>query len=66
MIDYTLTPARYVIDIQNKKISIHQEQVFKVLYFNTIDEFVYALASIRKTNNIIWYVTPPGLIECPR
>jgi hypothetical protein len=59
------TPIRYVIDIQNKKISLHQEEDFEVLSFNTIDEFVCALTSIRKTNNIIWYVIPPGLIENP-
>ena len=56
---------RYVVDIQNKKISLHQEEDFEVLSFNTIDEFMYALTSIRKTNNIIWYVIPPGLINPP-
>jgi hypothetical protein len=54
-----------VVDIQNKKISLHQEEDFEVLSFNTIDEFMYALTDIRKTNNIIWYVIPPGLIEGP-
>jgi hypothetical protein len=65
MTELLKTPIRYVIDIQNKKISLHQEEDFEVLSFNTIDEFMYALTSIRKTNNIIWYVIPPGLIEGP-
>ena len=56
---------RYVVDIQNKKISLHKKENFEVSSFNTIDEFMYALTSIRKTNNIIWYVIPPGLIEGP-
>ena len=56
---------RYVVDIQNKKICLHQEEDFEVLSFNTIDEFIDALTSIRKTNNTIWYVIPPGLIEGP-
>ena len=59
------TPIRYVIDLQNKKISLHQEEDFEVLSFNTIDEFIDALTSIRKTNNTIWYVIPTGLIEGP-
>jgi hypothetical protein len=54
-----------VVDIQNKKISLHQEEDFEVLSFNTVDEFMYALTDIRKTNNIIWYVIPPGLIDPP-
>jgi hypothetical protein len=59
------TPIKYVVDIQNKKISFHQKENFKVLSFNTIDEFIHSLTSIRKTNNTIWYVIPPGLIEKP-
>jgi hypothetical protein len=65
MTELLKTPIKYVVDIQNKKISLHQEEDFEVLSFNTIDEFMYALTSIRKTNNIIWYVIPPGLIEGP-
>jgi hypothetical protein len=65
MTELLKTPTKYVVDIQNKKISLHQEEDFEVLSFNTIDEFMYALTDIRKTNNIIWYVIPPGLIECP-
>jgi len=63
MTELLKTPVKYVVDIQNKKISLHQEEDFEVLSFNTIDEFIYALTSIRKPNNIIWYVIPPGLIE---
>jgi hypothetical protein len=65
MTEVLKTPIRYVVDIQNKKISLHQEEDFEVLSFNTIDEFMYALTDIRKTNNIIWYVIPPGLIDPP-
>jgi hypothetical protein len=65
MTELVKTPINYVVDIQNKKISFHQKENFKVLSFNTIDEFMYALTSIRKTNNTIWYAIPPGLIECP-
>jgi hypothetical protein len=65
MIELLKTPIRYVIDTQNKKISLHREEDFEVLSFNTTDEFIHALTSIRKTNNIIWYVIPPGLIEGP-
>ena len=63
MTELLKTPIKYVVDIQNKKISLHQEEDFEVLSFNTIDEFMYALTDIRKTNNIIWYVIPPGLID---
>ena len=65
MTELLKTPIRYVIDTQNKKISLHREGDFEVLFFNTIDEFMHALTFIRKTNNIIWYVIPPGLIEGP-
>lgn len=58
--------TRYVVDIQNKKISIHQNEDFKIVYFNTIDDFIYSLKTIRETNNTIWYVIPPGLIDKPR
>jgi len=60
-----LKTPKYVVDIQTKKISFYEKEGFEVLSFNTIDEFIYALTSIRKTNNIIWYVIPPGLIEVP-
>ena len=59
------TPIKYVVDVQNKKISLYQKEDYEVLSFNTIDEFIDALTSIRKTNNTIWYVIPPGLIEHP-
>lgn len=65
MIELLKTPIKYVVDVQNKKISLHQKEDFEVLSFNTIDDFVDSLTSIRKTNNTIWYVIPPGLIEHP-
>jgi hypothetical protein len=65
MIKLLKTPIKYIVDIPNKKISLHQKEDFEVLSFNTIDEFIDALTSIRKTNSIIWYVIPPGLIEHP-
>ena len=65
MTELLKTPVKYVVDIQNKKISLHKKENFEVSSFNTIDEFMYALTSIRKTNNIIWYVIPPGLINPP-
>jgi len=65
MIELLKTPIKYVVDIPNKKISLHQKEDFEVLSFNTIDEFIDRLTSIRKTNSIIWYVIPPGLIEHP-
>jgi hypothetical protein len=65
MTELLKTPIKYVVDIQNKKISLHRKKDFEVLSFNTTDEFIRALTSIRKTNNIIWYVIPPGLIEGP-
>jgi hypothetical protein len=65
MIKLLKTPIKYVVDVQNKKITLHQKEDFEVLSFNTIDEFIDTLTSIRKTNNTIWYVIPPGLIEHP-
>jgi hypothetical protein len=65
MIELLKTPIKYIVDIPNKKISLHQKEDYEVLSFNTIDEFIDALTSIRKTNNTIWYVIPPGLIEPP-
>ena len=65
MIKLLKTPIKYVVDVQNKKISLHQKEDYEVLSFNNIDEFIDALTSIRKTNNTIWYVIPPGLIEHP-
>jgi hypothetical protein len=65
MIELLKTPTKYVVDVQNKKISLHQKEDFEVLSFNTIDEFIDTLTSIRKTNNTIWYVIPPGLIDHP-
>jgi hypothetical protein len=53
MIELLKTPTKYVVDVQNKKISLHQKEDFEVLSFNTIDEFIDALTSIRKTNNTI-------------
>ena len=66
MIELLKTPTKYVVDVQNKKISLHQKADCEVLSFNTIDEFIDALTSIRKTNNTIWYVIPPGLIDHPK
>lgn len=65
MTELLKTPIKYVVDIQNKKISLHQRENFEVLSFSTINEFIYTLTSIRKTNNTIWYVIPPGLIDSP-
>jgi hypothetical protein len=65
MIELLKTPIKYIVDIPNKKISLHQKEDYEVLSFNTIDEFIDTLTSIRKTNNIIWYVIPPGLIDHP-
>jgi hypothetical protein len=65
MTELSKTAVKYVVDIQNKTISLHSKEGFEVSSFNTINEFMYALTSIRKTNNIIWYVIPPGLIEPP-
>jgi hypothetical protein len=65
MIELLKTPIKYVVDVQNKKITLHQKEDFEVLSFNTIDDFIDSLTSIRKTNSIIWYVIPPGLIERP-
>jgi hypothetical protein len=65
MIELLKTPIKYVVDVQNKKITLHQKEDFQVLSFNTIDDFIDSLTSIRKTNSIIWYVIPPGLIERP-
>ena len=66
MIELLKTPIKYIVDIPNKKISLHQKEDYEVLSFNTIDEFIDALTSIRKTNNTIWYVIPPGLIDHPK
>lgn len=66
MIKLLKTPIKYIVDIPNKKISLHQKEDFEVLSFNSIDEFIDALTSIRKTNNTIWYVIPPGLIDHPK
>jgi hypothetical protein len=66
MIELIKTPIKYIVDIPNKNISLHQKEDYEVLSFNTIDEFIDALTSIRKTNNTIWYVIPPGLIDHPK
>lgn len=66
MIELLKTPIKYIVDIPNKKISLHQKEDYEVLSFNSIDEFIDALTSIRKTNNTIWYVIPPGLIDRPK
>ena len=66
MIELLKTPIKYIVDIPNKNISLHQKEDYEVLSFNTIDEFIDALTSIRKTNNTIWYVIPPGLIDRPK
>jgi hypothetical protein len=65
MIELLKTPIKYIVDIPNKKISLHQKEDYEVLSFNTIDDFIDSLTAIRKTNSIIWYVIPPGLIEHP-
>lgn len=65
MTEFINNSIRYVVDIQNKTISLHSKEDFEVSSFNTINEFMYALTYIRKTNNIIWYVIPPGLIDPP-
>jgi hypothetical protein len=65
MIELLKTPTKYVVDVQNKKITLHQKENFEILSFNTIDDFIDSLTSIRKTNSIIFYVIPPGLIEHP-
>jgi hypothetical protein len=65
MIEPLKTPTKYVVDVQNKKITIHKKEDFEVLSFNTIDNFMDSLTSIRKTNSTIWYVIPPGLYEPP-
>ena len=66
MIELLKTPIKYIVDIPNKKISLHQKEDYEVLSFNTIDEFIDALTSIRKTNSTIWYVILPGLIDHPK
>lgn len=65
MFELLNTPIKYTVDISNKKISSHKKEDYEVLTFSNIDRFIDALTDIRKTNNTILYVIPPGLIDPP-
>ena len=66
MFELLNTPIQYTVDISNKKIWLHKKEDYEVLTFSNIDRFIDTLTDVRKTNNTIWYVIPPGLIDPPK